>query len=103
VDGGDADRVRRRARRPIPSSALAPETRFHACLVERTGRVRSGAMPAWARSRNRVWWTRPMHLAMVAADSTLTPRSFPATREQRRDEPTMQIIAPAAGTKFSQR
>jgi hypothetical protein len=44
-----------------------------------------------------------MHLAMVAADSTLTPRSFPATREQRRDEPTMPIIAPAAGTKFSQR
>jgi len=106
VDGGDADRVvRRRARRPIPSFALAPETRFHACLLERTGRVRSGAMPAWALSRNRVWWTRPMHLAMVAADSTLTPRarSFPAMREQPRDEPTMQIIAPAAGTKFSQR
>jgi hypothetical protein len=39
---------------------------------------------------------------MVAADSTLTPRarSFSAMREQRRGEPTMQIIAPAAGTKF---
>jgi hypothetical protein len=99
VNRGDADRVPHRVHRPIPSSALPPETRRHACLVERTGPVRAcqRRRPSRTAGRDRARRLQCPHaraaaaalggraqrtLAMAAIDSPSTSRarSFPATR-----------------------